>query len=147
MLYVSTKFKELILGASSFASIFNNGRILVYSGTQPASANYAPDGTLLAEISTNAIPWDVGGAGGGGLLFAQSGAYVLADSTWRMRVIASGTAGWFRLYGPAEDADELSYALPRIDGAIGSELLLETAALTSGQNIPVQQFTYTLPGA
>ena len=147
MLQVSTKFKELILGSSSFASIFNNGRILVYSGAQPASANFEPTGTLLAEISTNGTPWAVNGAGGGGLQFAQSGAYVLAASPWRMRVVADGTAGWFRLYGPALDPDELSYAWPRIDGAIGSELILENPALVAGQSIPVQQFTYTIPGA
>lgn len=147
MLYVSTKFKELILGASSFASIFNNGRILVYSGAQPASANAPAQGAILAEISTNGTPWNEGGAGGGGLLFAQSGAFVIADSAWRMRVVASGTAGWFRLYAPAADPDALSYAHPRIDGAIGSELILASNVLAAGQSIPVHQFTYTIPGA
>lgn len=147
MLYVSTKFKELILGANSFDSIFNNGRILVYSGEQPTSANYPPKGVRLAEISTNGTPWDVNGAGGGGLLFQQVGAFVVANSPWRMRVLTAGTAGWFRLYGPAADPNELSYAHPRIDGAIGSELILEDPVLVAGQSVPIQQFTYTLPGA
>lgn len=148
-LLVSTRFKELILGANSFAGIFNMGKIEVYSGAQPASPDFAPTGTLLATVTNNGDTW-VAGSSAGGLTFAQYGAFVGigAGQVWKMVVSATGTAGWFRLVGSATDARTLSYNLPRLDGSIAAsgaaEITLATAALSAGQSITVQQFLYTI---
>lgn len=149
-LRVSTKFKELILGPTAFETVFNGGRILVYSGSQPANADFAATGTLLGQITNEGQAWTAGGSAGG-IEFARSGAWVTqaAAQSWRLVVTASGTAGWFRLVGKNADSGGASYAAPRIDGAIGTngatELTLESTTLTAGQNIAVQQFLYTLP--
>lgn len=149
-LRVSTKFKELLIGPTAFESIFNGGRILVYSGTQPVNADLAAEGTLLGQITNEGQAWTPGGSAGG-LQFSRSGAWVTqgVGQDWRLVVSASGTAGWFRLVGPDNDAGGTTYAVPRIDGVVGSngatELTLDSTALTAGQSITVQQFLYTLP--
>jgi hypothetical protein len=141
-LQVSTKFKELILGPTSFADIFAYGKIRVYSGVQPASADLAPTGTLLAEVTEDGA--------GGGLIFTQFGPYVVKSLSqdWRMLVSVSGLAGWFRLVGAAADTGEPTYFLPRIDGSIGesgADFTVAESTLTAGQSIAVQQFSYTIP--
>lgn len=149
-LQVSTRFKELLLGPNSFASIFEHGRILVYSGTQPISADAAATGTLLGTITAGGLGWAPGGSAGG-LAFEQSGPFILRPATqpWRLTCTQSGIAGWFRLVGAAEDAGGLSYSHPRIDGAIGIggdvEMTLLSTNLTSGLVYDIQQFVYTLP--
>ena len=51
MLQVSTKFKELILGPASFPSIFLNGSIAIYTGTQPAYADSRLAGKVDGKAS------------------------------------------------------------------------------------------------
>lgn len=146
MLQVSTRYKELLLGPNSFESIFNNGRILIFSGGQPTTADYPEQGTLLAQITVQGLTWTPNGSEAG-LLFSRSGAYVSKDAAqdWRLVCSTAGTAGWFRLVGPNADDGELSYAAPRMDGAVGAELILPSAALTLGQTLSVQQWTFTFP--
>lgn len=149
-LKVSTRFKELILGANAFADIFDGGRILLYSGVQPASADLPPAGTLLAQITRNGDTWVAGGSAGG-LSFEQFGALVgkPTGEAWRLVASGAGTPGWFRLVAGAADPGELSFSHARIDGSVGTssahDLRLTAAALAAGQNLPVQQFLYTLP--
>lgn len=150
-LMVSTKFKELILGPAAFASIFNNGRILVFSGPPPASADYPVQGVLLAQVTRDGLPWSPDGAGGAGLGFLQSGALVGKDpaQTWRLTASAAGVAGWFRLVGASADNGELSFNAPRIDGVVSNggtaQLMLGNTTLTIGQTIDIPQFLYTIP--
>ena len=149
-LRVSTRYKEMILGPNAFEDIFDGGRILVYSGTQPGSANNAATGTLLAQVTNLGLLWSPGGSSAG-LNFSRDGAWVLASpsQSWRLLVSVAGTAGWFRLVGPAADDGSASFVLPRIDGAIAAsgaaEMLLSDTALVSGASMPVQQFLFSLP--
>jgi len=49
----STALRDYLQETGSFKSAFQNGVILLYSGSQPASANDAPGGSLLATISSS----------------------------------------------------------------------------------------------
>lgn len=148
--HVSTAFKERILGRESFEDIFNNGRILIYSGLRPATADMPPVGTLLAQITADGMPW-VDWGHDGGLLFARSGPFAIKEPTqlWNMVGQADGTAVWFRLCGPEPDNGLLSYHLPRIDGNIGTdgsfELVLADTAISNGSYYPIQSFVFTIP--
>lgn len=147
---VSTNFKAQILGPKSFAQIFNQGRILVYSGAQPASADFPVTGTLLGQITNLGLPW-LPSSSEGGLLFGLTGAWAAKDlsQSWVLASSVAGTAGWFRLVGAGADSGDLSYNAPRIDGTVradgNGDMNLETIALTAGYKLPIQQFLFTLP--
>lgn len=149
MITVSTKFKELILGPNSFASIFNGGRILVYGGEQPAHADLAVLTPVLAEITTNGTAWAPYGPGG--LTFALDGMWVYKNPSvsWKLKCVNSGVATWFRLVGPAVDDGAGSTTHPRIDGSVSAEppaeLVLPSTTLEVGQVWAVPQFLYTIP--
>jgi hypothetical protein len=150
MINMSTNFRERILGDESFGDIFNQGRVLFYSGAQPASADAAVTGTLLAQITLDGLPWSANGSDGG-LIFAANGVVYgkPAAATWKLLGEASGTIGWFRLVGASQDTGDLSYNAPRIDGAVGSagaiDFYLASAVVTAATELEVQQFDFTLP--
>lgn len=147
---VSSNFKSRILGRESFADIFNGGRILLFSGPQPSSADNPQTGTFLGHVTERGNAWTPGGSAGG-LNFVQSGVWAAHDPSqmWDLTVAAAGTASWFRLVGRLADDGNLSYAAPRIDGSVGSggavDMTLPTTALTMGYTTTLQQFLFTLP--
>lgn len=146
---VSTKFKELILGSSSFIDIFDGGRILVFGGTRPANPDLANVEPALAEITTNGIAWTPYGPGG--LTYIQSGAWILKNPavSWKIKCANSGVASWFRIVGPETDDGSASVVLPRIDGSVGAdgayELVLPSVNLEAGSVLAIPQFFYTIP--
>lgn len=145
---VSTKFKEEILGPKSFTSIFDGGRIKIFSGAQPATADHPEQGDYLGEVTVGGLPWSVGGENG--LHFALTGGWIANDPSelWQLVASADGTAGWFRLVGRLGDDGGHSLAAPRIDGSVGvvaADFKLPSTDLTVGYAVPVQQFLFTLP--
>ena len=150
MITVSTKFKELILGPNSFASIFNGGRILLYTGARPANADAAAVSPPLAEITAGGVAWAPGGGSAGGVQFEQSGQWILKNPAqpWKLHALASGVPTWFRLYGPADDPGSLSYSYPRVDGDVSdlpsADMVLPNVSLTENAWLDVQQFLFTL---
>lgn len=145
-LQVSTRFKELLLGPHSFEDIFNGGRIVLYTGTQPNSADLPVDGVAVGEVSLNGTPWAPGGASGG-LLFERTGVWLSkpAAATWLLRGLDTGAATWFRLYAAAADAGGLSYANARIDGAMVEDFVLPAYTLVPATSVHIQQFLLTIP--
>lgn len=108
------------------------GTIKVYTGSQPASAQDAPTGTLLVTF-TCADP--AFGAAATGVATLQSTPRTAAG-------VADGTAGWFRV------AD--SNAATVLDGTVGTsgsgaELILNTTAITNGGNVETTSGTITVP--
>lgn len=144
---MSTNFKQRLLGGESFADIFGGGRICIYSGEQPATADAAVTGTRLAQVTENGAPWGAGGIAG--LRFAVSGEYVVKDPNqlWKLVGEAPGTAGWFRLHGPGADPGDLSYSAPRLDGTVGVaggvELRVESIGITNTTFATLQQFLFS----
>jgi len=151
MLYVSHKYKELILGPVSFPQIFANGAIELYSGAVPVDAD-APLGaaTLLGRISNNGQPW-VSGSAANGLKMINAGVLVLKDPTqsWVLVPIATGAPTFFRLLANAPDDGLLSYTHARIQGSVSADpaddMTISSGTITLGQNKPFDSFTYTLP--
>lgn len=106
--------------------------IEIRSGSQPASANDAATGTLLATF-TLADP--AFGA-------AASGAATLAGVPRTTTGAAAGTAGWFR----AKDSSGNTV----VDGAVtatggGGELQLNTTTISVGVNVEITSGTITMP--
>ena len=115
-------------------STFNSGVLEIRSGTQPATANDAATGTLLASIT---LPADAFAAAG-------SGAKALAGTWQDASANATGTAGWFRLANGADTR--------RIDGDVtvtsgGGDLELDSVSITIAQVVTVTTFTLNMPAA
>lgn len=146
---VSSGFKKAILGPTAFEGIFNGGRILVFTGAQPASADMAQQGTLVGEISEDGLPWLAYGAQGG-LRFVRSDTFAAKDpaQAWRLRGLANGTAGWGRLMAKAPDDGEESVIAPRIDFSIGGagpvDFVFANPVIATGANVLIQQFLYSI---
>jgi hypothetical protein len=129
---------------AGFQAIFKDGFINVYSGTQPTSADDAPSGTLLCTFYSDGAAT--------GLEFDDAAAGVIskaAAETWSGTAVASGTAGWFRLY-QAGDGGASSTTDCRLDGACatsGGQLNMSSLSISSGAVQTISTFQITQPAA
>lgn len=107
------------------------GTIKIYTGSQPASANDAATGTLLATV-TLADP--AFGAASAGVITGTDPASVTAAAT--------GTAGWWRM------ADNTGDTV--IDGNVtatggGGDMTLSSTSIVSGGAVDITSLTVTMP--
>lgn len=107
------------------------GTLKIYTGSQPASANDAATGTLLATV-TFADP--AFGASASGTAAATDPAPVTGAAT--------GTAGWFRV---ADSAGTTVF-----DGSVtatggGGDLTLSSTSISTGISVDLTAFSYTTP--
>jgi hypothetical protein len=119
--------------ADAVADLYDGGTLKIYTGSQPATADTAPTGSLLATIT---LPTPAFGA-------SSSGAVAKAG-TWSVAASATGTAGYFRLKTAGDTHP--------IDGTIGAtgsgeEMELDNTSITSGQSVTVSSFTITQPAS
>lgn len=149
----STGYRTQILGATSFASIFLDGAIEIRTGSQPATADDAATGTLVAMITKDGAAWTAGSPTNG-LQFSQDGPRMVSDpaQVWTLQGSGTGTAGWFRLLANTPDPGGFSLTAPRIDGRIdllGSlmdcQLYLPTVSISPSTSIVVPYWWYGLP--
>lgn len=108
------------------------GKLRIYTGAQPASANDAASGTLLAEVTL------IDPAFGN----AAAGVATLADPV-AVTGTNTGTAGWFRVL----DSDNNTV----FDGSCtasggGGDLILSNTSIASGQTVDILSGgTITMP--
>lgn len=103
------------------------GRVLIYTGSQPATPNDAATGTLLATVI---LADPAFGGSSVGTAAATDPASVNASAT--------GTAGWWRLTDSAGNAV--------MDGAVADgSLVLSNNNLVSGVPVDIASFTHTTP--
>ncbi len=139
-------------GANGLKGIFKDGVIEIYSGAQPANADNAATGTMLAQVTLDAGAF-TDGIATNGLEFGAPVGKVLSKAVaenWKyLGLVAAGTgvtAGWFRLRGNAADSG-LSTVLPRIDGSIGtsaSDMVLSNVVVVENAPGTVDTFNITL---
>lgn len=151
MLKMSTKLKNSMLEA--IRTQLATGAIYIYSGSQPATADAAPTGTLLGIATVGAGSWTAVSNLTNGLDFAAASAGTLTKSgseTWQFVGIADGTAGWFRhVSGVAADSlttDTNVY--PRIDGRIstsGAEMSLSNLSIVTGATTTIDAYSIAFP--
>lgn len=106
------------------------GTIKIYTGTQPATADTAASGTLLATFTLSTTAFGA----------ASSGTITLAGTPLTVAAVATGTAGWFRLAD--SDGNEV------LDGSVstsGAQINLNTTSITDGVNVSITSGTITMP--
>lgn len=112
--------------ANALNSEVNGGKLRIYDGAQPATADTAvTTQNLLAEFT---LPSPVFGAAVSGVVTANA----IANTTG----LFASTATWYRV---------LSSALtPEWDGAVGAQMTLSSAAISVGATVSVTSWTHTV---
>lgn len=116
----------------ALAPLFNNGYLRIYDGTQAADADTAVGAqVLLAELrfAATGIATSVNG-----VLTANA---LIADSSAN----ASGTATWYR----SLQSDGTTAIADGSAGTSGTDLILNSAAISAGAEVSVSSFTHTIP--
>lgn len=119
--------------ANAIAALANGGSIELRSGAQPASADDAATGTLLA---TFALPNPAFGAAAAGVASANAIATVQGA--------AAGDAGYFRV--------KESGGAAVMDGSVtatggGGDLELNTITISAGVDVSITSWSVTMPAA
>lgn len=149
-LRLSTFARTGMLGSTGFKALFDGGVIEIRSGPQPASADAAATGTLLALVTVGAGAFTPGSLING-LTFESPVGAVIQKTTgqpWEWVGITDGIAGWFRLRGNAADSGGDSTTLARLDGSIansGADMNVVDVSIAAGVGDSISQFIYTLP--
>ena len=119
--------------ADAVVDLLNSGKLLIYDGEQPATADTAVDAqVLLAELTLNATAFGDAVAG-----VATANA-ITGDASAN----ATGTAAWFRVTTSAD--------APIFDGSVGTSganLNLNSVAIQAGAAVTVSALTFTVPKA
>lgn len=143
---LSSGLRSAMITEYGLGIMMNLGRILIYTGQQPESADNPPTGQLIGFVSQEGvtpIPNEV--LGGLRLKHGSIPGSLENDGNWVLRGTATGTAGWWRFVWNVEDDGTLSNFLPRIDGAVGESLILASPAILPVTGIPIQSFKIILP--
>jgi hypothetical protein len=118
-------------GVDAITALLNSGKIQIYDGAQPATADTAIGSqVLLAELTFGATAFAAAVAG-----VAAANA-ITQDSSAN----ASGTASWFR----AVKSDGTAV----FDGSVGTasaNLIVNTTAIVAGVPVACSSLTYTFP--
>lgn len=112
------------------SALGNAGTIKIYTGSQPATADTAASGTLLATFTL----------GSPGFGAASAGVITLNGTPLTVAAAATGTAGWFRM--------ATSGGSTILDGSVGTsgnQINLNTTSITSGVNVTITSGTITMP--
>jgi hypothetical protein len=114
--------------ASVYNTQFPAGSTMeIRTGSQPASANDAATGTVLATITLPASPWS-----------AASGGVISKNGTWSATASATGTAGWARITGGSNVMDVSV-------GTSGADAIIDNASIVSGGTVTVTSLSVTIP--
>ena len=117
--------------ADAAAALFNSGKLCIYDGSQPATADTAITSQVkLAELTFGSTAF---GAASDGVSTANA---ITQDSS----ADATGTAAWFRCW-KSNGTDELC------DGSVGTSdcnLNLNSVAIQSGAAVSCSAFTLTV---
>lgn len=150
---LSTGLRTALAGTTGFASVFANGVIEIRTGSQPASADDAPTGTLIGLVTLNSGAFTPGSPTNGLTFAAAAAGAVSKTGVWSfvgINSVTANTAGYFRFLGNATDSGASSTTLPRLDGSIntsGADMNLSNISIINGAPVTVDSFTWTQPAS
>lgn len=150
---LSDELRDNLLEDNPLGTILNLGFLIIYSGSQPASANDAATGTRLATIAN--------ADGATGLTFdaiVTAGTLPKAAAeVWSGTAIANGTAGWFRFQAldtnkatTESNADSGGAGTANVDGSIavsGGDLTMSNVTVSTGALQTVTAFNFVMPAS
>ena len=143
-LQLSTGLRDAMLVVGPLADVMAGGKILIFGGAVPPSADSAQSSVVLCIVTDN--------GSGGGLNFETTAVNgVLAKSSsqdWLGTNLLGGLATHYRFVAPG-DTGAASTSEPRIQGLVGEiakDMNLSPVDLVSGAVTPLDYYTLALPG-
>ena len=116
--------------ADAVTVLLNSGKLRIYDGTQPATADTAiTTQTQLAELTFNSTAF------AGAIAGAATANAITGDTT----ADATGTATWFR----ALKSDGSTVVFDGSVGTSGANINLNSVAISAGAAVSVSSFSYT----
>jgi hypothetical protein len=133
-----------LCSTSGIKDLLEGGVLDIFTGSQPASADYVETGTKLVRISSTS-----GTTVNDGLKFGTSSAGIIPLTTpaWTGVVSVAGVAGWFRFYGTTGTSGTSATTI-RFDGAVGvsgADLNLSYTNLVADSVLTISTFNITEP--
>jgi len=119
--------------AKLLADAGNSAILRIWTGSMPAHCATADSGSKLTE---DTIP-----SGGGAWMGSPSAGAVAMTGTWTLNGIASGTAGYFRIYDSGITKCYMQGTITATGG--GGDMTLDNTSIASSQVITVNSFTIT----
>lgn len=133
---LNTQMADVVVNAQAdaLARLLDGGKLRIYSGTQPATADTALSGnTLLAELTFNAT--SAPAASSGVLTFNAITADTSADN--------SGTASFFRAF----KSDGTTAVMDGSVGTSSANLIMATTTISAGQTVSCSSFSHDVRNA
>ena len=133
----------------SFKGIFRDGVIRIFSGTQPTTADDAETGSFLCEVSLSSGAFTPGSSTNG-INFGQTAngtIHKAVGEIWSGINVATGVAGWFRLYANDRTAGA-NADLIRMDGACatsGAQINLTSTSLVISVATTIDSVNLSMP--
>lgn len=142
----STGLRNALASNYGLGLMMNKGVIRVYGESRPDSPDEPPGASELGQITTDGLVFVPGNdvVGAGLVLTVVSPGAITKVGTWRLKASLPGTATWWRWCWAEPDPLTESIFYPRVDGLVGSELVLVDNTLYSGLNVEIEQFLFTL---
>ena len=143
-LKTSTGLRNGVLSGGSLKSRLDGGRINIYAGTPPATADDAVGAaTLLCAITLNSTGTGINfdAAAAGGVLQKAPG------EVWSGANVTGGVAAWYRHVAAGDDGT-LSTTAPRVQGLVGvagADLNLSSVSLVAGATQTVDYYSLAWP--
>lgn len=143
-LKTSTGLRNGVLSGGSLKSRLDGGRINIYAGTPPATADDAVGGaTLLCAITLNST--------GAGINFDATTTNKILQKApgevWSGANVTGGVAAWYRHVAAGDDGT-LSTTAPRVQGLVGvagADLNLSSVSLVAGATQTVDYYSLAWP--
>jgi len=144
MISLSTGGFAGILCVGSLKEVFQNGVMHIRSGVQPADADAAEIGELIAVVTPGGVSFTAGAAFGINFkdTITKSISQSDAEDVWLGEYLIKSNMGWFRIYDNAF-VEGASTTACRIDGSIGisrSDMIVESTATTVGGSLALPGF-------
>lgn len=133
---LSTGLKNYALDSGLATAFDTTGRINVYTGAQPATADTAASGTLLGTLTLSSDSFAA----------ASSGAIAINSVTSDTSADATGTAGYVRFYRTGDTAPGSAgngTTDRRLDLLIGTDITIDNASVVAGGTIALSGYTLT----
>ncbi len=129
-----TSLNALTASLNAMSTRLQSGVVRIYTGSQPATPQTAASGTQLAELTLNAS------AGSVATYNTDNARYTAAAITADTDADNTGTAGWFRVFRTGG----FTSAYVEFDGAVGSEMTLNSNDIVQHGTVSITAMTYTL---